>query len=79
MVKTTNKMKVDLTLRQRIRYFWWVIFWWTPTLIVIIGYLYSICFTAPIGDIKYLLYFGGWTFTMGFLGLIYLKKKLRRH
>ncbi|MGD9993351.1 MAG: hypothetical protein AB7S69_08625 [Salinivirgaceae bacterium] len=44
---------------------------------LLVGYFYSKWFTETQGDIKYLLYAGGWTFIMGLLGFIYLRGMLK--
>lgn len=76
MRKEGIHIKVELTVKQKLDYYWWVIYWWTPALMAVLGGLYIKLFLESKGEIKYIFYAGLGAFIVGLIGLFILKRNL---
>ncbi len=65
-----------MSLRKKIDYYWWVIFWWSPTVITIFGGLYAELFLDKHLQTLYVFYLPAICFIIGLLGLIILRLNL---
>ena len=77
MDKSGKDIKVQLTLKQKLSYYWWTVYFWTPAILTLIGGIYSLLFIPAHGQIEYLFIFSLVCFIIGLTGYFVLRQNFK--